>query len=379
MKFLRNLLAVVLVLIIIGGAGYIGYNLIYVNHSGHTAGVNHPAADSTQPTVTDSTTAQPQQQQSPPAQPQPQPQPDNPSVNFGQQNRDKLARAVGSLNEAIGLITLDPYAPGQSGDKNQAKPNQTPVSPAPNPQVINIYPQNSQSVNVLPSATAAPNTMEMADSGVMVDQQKMQQIHSGLLKLSQGQAKLGTLADEFKLQSEEITGQNLPETQKFVLLHNRTVQNRSRLNESIALINEAATLVNVNPYYAGGGSYESERMRQIHEGVMKLAQGNELLQVLNDDLGRQAWFAVNGYNSALNSGNNSSTAMDHNAMTNGAQTGGLSGVLQSLAARENLTVILYLVLILMVIGLIAGIAGSISSLFKPSAAGANPEQTGGAA
>jgi len=362
MNVLRKLLVFVLVVIIVGGLGYIGYSMFYTDHSGHLTGSTQKTGQGGASPVTPPT-----------SQPTNSGQLNNPSAAFAQQNRDTLVKAIGNLNEAISLMTVDPYAPGKNeftssaGTPGSTGSTNVPNNPVNSPQTINIYPQNNQSVNILPSAASGANPvnnqniMPMSNNGVTVDQQKMQQLHSGLFKLSQGMAILGQLSDSLGQQAEDVSIQGLSLPQQYSLLHNQTVQNRSRLNEAMAFVNEATTLVNVNPYQINGASsYERDKMNQVHEGVMKLAQGSALLNQLNEVLANQAIFAANN---ATQTQHAPAAGQTGSAM-NGTQAGALGGLFQSLATSGNLTVVFNLILILLLVGLIVGIAGAIYSLIK---------------
>ena len=228
-KFFNGLLILILLVVIFGGVGYIGYNYMVMNPTLMGNGqVNNqqttqvPTDNNSMPSMPGMTTVEPT----------------NPAPAAGAQvaeiaglalkNKDELNNALASLNEAIEFMTLDPYSTSQKNQDNNSMAtmpgmnttpgmNITPAVPgvtqpttvpetatqAPSVQgntTINIYPQPN-------SAQSAPanTTMQsgvMADMGTTYDPIKMEQLHSGLYKLSLGMQLLDQLGDEFANQAE---------------------------------------------------------------------------------------------------------------------------------------------------------------------------------
>jgi hypothetical protein len=380
MKFFKGFLVFILIAIIVSGVGYIGYNFLFMNHSGHNATdsqTQQPADTSAnfnqnqqnmQGMQHGSTNQQTQQNSNN------QQQDNNPIAskesNVILQNKEKLDKAIALINESQRLMSVDPYAPsssnsGNMGEKNmQPQTGNAPVQPAQGDKPTVTNPGNNTTINIFPqgnnSNTQTNTTLQnsvMQNMGTNYDANKMEQLHAGLYKIAVGRVLLDELKNKLVYQAEYATSNIQNPVQYYSNQYNLTVQNKNKLNQALTYINEAANLVNINPYVSATGLvYDKDRMNQIHQSILKLAEGVALLNQLDDDFTKQANMFQNYVNNANNTNNQQ---MNHTAMS----TGLFKGLFDNIS-MENVVSIL---LILFVIGLVFGIFGFIFSLLKTPA------------
>ncbi|MCX7922436.1 MAG: hypothetical protein N3B21_10575 [Clostridia bacterium] len=391
MKFLKNFLAFILILIIIGGAGYIGYTFLFMNHSGHSTTASQTQSSSeasgdTKSTVQDQQSGQhsttSSQVQNSDGQQQSNAQTAMAQSNIALQNKEKLGRSVAALNEALRLMTIDPYAPTSStqqsmsnmqtqhgaaqpantpvGQSNQQTGN-TPVTAAQgNTTTVNIYPANSDTSNTQTNAMTQSNSMQ--NMGIYYDPTKMEQLHTGLYKISVGIALLDQLNTELLSQAEYASENVQNPAQYYSNRYNLTVQNKNKLAQALTYINDAANLVNINPYISSNGLvYDKERMNQIHQSVFKLAESVAALNQLNDDFTKQAVVLSNTAQNYINNANMNNQSSAHSSHST------VTGLFGSLFDNLSMNNIVNIVLVIFIAGLIIGIFGFISSLLKPPA------------
>jgi hypothetical protein len=282
------------------------------------------------------------------------------------QNKDKLNQAIGTINQAIDLITIDPYSRTTmpSMDGNSMTMNQSNLQPSGGTGTINIYPSGSGSVNITPSGNITPNNQMPAtdtnmgtmnptvNTNFVYDQGKLQQLHTGIYALAQGLMLMHELNDDLSLQSAmAVTDPTSYQTQ--ITKYNLALQNKTKLNNGISMIEQASILINVNPY-GGPGGYQinMDGMGQLHQGIFKLAQGMTLLGRLNDDFTTQMIQAAQQAQTALGSLNTTPHIGIGNMFPN--------DFLNSM----NISSIFSIILIIMVVSLLIGIFGAIISLFR---------------
>lgn len=359
MKFLKGFLVFILLTIIIGGVGYIGYTSLFkggMNMSGNTA----TATPTQMPAMGADKNKNPDQQNM-----QGNNQLALSQSNVVLQNKERLEKSIAAINESSRLMSVDPYAPSsdnKSGMSNmQPQQSMAPVQPSQgdvpaitntgNNSTIYVFPQgNSQNA---PANTTQPNS-GMQNMGTTYDASKMEQLHAGLYKIAVGKALLDQLQSELVYQVEFATTNLQNPIQYYSNQYNLTVQNKSKLSQALTYVNEAVNFVNVNPYVSVNGLvYDKDRMNQLHQSILKLAEGVVSLNQLGDDFNRQSIFlsnAVQNYTIAANS----MTSMN----TSTSLFGGLFD-------NISMSSIINIILIIFAIGLIAGIFGFIASLLKP--------------
>lgn len=366
-KFFNGLLVLVLLVIIFGGLGYIGYNYFYMNHSG-LAGIPGQTGQTAQPADANANAAQNQQGM------QGMTGMQNGAANSGQQdsnaqsnvsaateiaakaikNKDSLDGAIATLNEAVELMTLDPYAAGGAAatgsDSSMSVQGNT---------TINIFPQSSNATGAQPDS----NTMSsaMSNMGTKYDPAKMEQLHSGLYKLALGMQLLDQLKNEFVVQAENASANVVNPAQYYANQYTLTLQSKNKLNQALNYINESANLVNLNPYISQNGLvYDKERMGKIHQSIYKLANGVAALNLLGDDLTKQAILTANTAQTYINAAN--TAAVDNTAMNHAATPS--TGLFDSLFNNLNLQSVISIILVIFVSIFILGILGFIFSLLK---------------
>lgn len=362
MKILSRLLAVFIVLVIAGGLGYLGWNtfLASKNHSGLNMNPDTQAPQG--------------QNQMPHGQTSGQQAPhgstskNNTQLNTAaMQNRDMLSQAIGTINQAIDLISIDPYSkatlPQENDNNMQTGNNQGQAGQGTG--TINIYPDGNSSVNIAPNGnnapniktTPAPNNQGAANmqqnKNYVFDQGKLEQLHNGIFTLSQGIMVVNQLNDDLLMQSA-IVEPNPPNNDTYVARYNAAMQNRNKLNNAITKLSQASILINVNPYApAGGYSYNKDAMGQLHQGVYKLAQGMAMLGNLSEEFTNQMVQASTAVQ-------NSMGTSGHIGMTNGFMW------FDGLFGNVSMTTIFNIILVVLMIGLVLGVLGAIMSMLSKS-------------
>lgn len=341
MKFLKSLFVTFLILLIIGGVGYIGYSYYFMdkmnmgNMSSDTSNNNkmsNMSGMSDMPGMGNNQSVQDQMTT-------------NSAVSMNivaVGNRNQLIEAINKINQAVDLITIDPYS-------KTTAPSQGASLQAPQSGTINIYPSGNSSLNIMPNGnTGNQLTQGMANAPLnnyVYDQSKLQQLNNAIFALAQGNFLLNELSTDLLEQSNT----SLSGYQQYYY----ALQNKSKLDNALSMINQAVTLINVNPYASQSGyAYNIDAMNQMHQGVYNLAQGLAMLNKLSQSFTKQMSDAAT---SVYQSNGNSMNGMMN--MSSGMNLGIFDNI--------NLTTVFNILLILFVIGLFGGIIGAIHNLFKP--------------
>jgi len=362
MRFLKGLLAFFLIIIIVGGVAFVGWN-IYVDYQFNNSMnmTSDNTKDNTNKEETDmsnmnNTAENTEQNASIP----------NP---MDAHNREKMSRAIDLIDEAVELITIDPYSNAtvpDSKDPMQMNDNQGQTSQVTG--TINIYPNDNSTVNLTPSndtattdtgmSTGTKSTMDNMDADTsqsnnfVYDQAKLQQLHSGIYTLAQGILAINELSDNLLNQSMKI--EQTPFTyQTYVVRYSSALQNKTELENAMNMLGKASILINVNPYAPENGyTYNNDYMKQLHEGIYKYAQGMALLESLGEDFTNQMTTASMSAQNLVYSSNQ----MDMS-----------SSIGTNLFGNINMSTIFNVIIIILVIGLIVGVLGAVSNLFKNKA------------
>lgn len=341
MKLLRGLVTTFLLLIIIGGVGYIVYNTYYVPRYGHFS-IAPPLNNQHENVDQESTNNQADHNNM---------NTDNVIPNtISIINQDRLNNAISTINKAVEQITIDPYA---STTIPNVKTNKTQQATA-GTGTINIYPGGSSSVNVIPpTENPASNNQTLAgvisidpNTNYVYDQDKLQQLHKGIYTLAQGLMLMDELSND--LSNQANLSEKVPATyQTYITRYNIALQNKTKLNNIIGLLDQATVLINVNPY-GGPEGYQIrvDRMNQLHQGIYQLAQGMALLNRLSESFTEQMLQA---------------------AQLAGVSAGNASVVNDLTGSRFfnfNISSIFTTILIIMIIGFLLGIFGAVISMFR---------------
>lgn len=323
MKVLKGLITFVLILVIVGGVGFLGWNLIY------KSGMSNMGNMSNMPNMTGNTNNDDTNSSS---------QMDNmQNNNFfttqAVQNKDKLNQITTTINDAINQITIDPYSKVTLPSSTQ----QPMMQPTQGNTTVNIYPNGN-------AAAGSPTSPQMTTKGNYVyNQDKLEQLHNGIFKLAQGRMILDDLNNDLTMQS---TMSEPTDYQGYSVLYNAILQNKIKLNNALTMINEASSLLNVNPYSSGTAyEYNTEEMKNLHNGIYKLAQGLLSGTKLNEEFTNQM---VN-----ISTLANNANSMGNMNMGQGFTLGTL-----------NLSFIFKIILVIMIITLFIALFGAISSVFK---------------
>ena len=299
-------------------------------------------------------------------------------------NKQSLDNAIAAFKDSLSSLTLDPYSPSEglnsisngtsptgsmngmqmpSGTTmpsatiptNTTAPIDTSANNVNGSTTINILPENNNTANL---QAASVLDMSMKDMGSSYDVSKMEQLHTGLYKLSVGMQLLEQLNNKLLAQAEAVRTANTKNPIEYYSnLYTQVFQNKSKLNQALNYINEASNIVNINPYVSNNGLvYDKDRMLSIHQSVFKMAKGVALTTELNDELVNQAIDASVDAQNAINNSN-------MNAMTNNMNQSNMTsqnGILGNLSLPSIFNILIIVFVALFVFGLL----GVISSLFK---------------
>lgn len=199
--------------------------------------------------------------------------------NLASQNKDKLIQATTILNQAMDLITTDPYSqitqPSQGAtSQNPAGTNTTNI-PAREGVNININQGNQQ------------RTVSSSTGNVVYDQAKMEQLHTSIFKFSQASMLLNEINNDLTDQSL-LQESSPPTNETYVMRYNLTQQNRTKLVQANRLLQDAVAMANVNPYAPQEGYiYNPQKMQQLHQGIYEFARSTLILSQLSEDFNQQ--------------------------------------------------------------------------------------------
>lgn len=351
-SFLSGLVVFILIIIILGGVGYLGFNIIK-NANGGMTGMNM-ASDTTDAGSTDTASSETSSDTS---------STENDTstestykinqINQVMMDKEALDKAYNTISSALDKMTLDPYAAddGMNSSMNDQMGNQMNDQANDNQTNATSDSQANITVNIYTGSDTASQTTQM-QMGQTYDETKMQQLHSGLYKVSVGMQLLKLLQEDITAQAEAASVDTSEATQYYINQYYKTIQSKNNLNQALTYINEAVDFININPYVdANGLVYDTERMTQLHDSIYLIAQGIVDLNKLNDDLLTQAvdlgTLAQNAYNEAQLNSQNSMETMNTTSGT---------GI--------NISNIIMIVLIAFVIIFVIGLLGSIMNLFK---------------
>lgn len=348
--FLSGLVVFLLIIIILGGVGYLGFNII--NNANGMTGMDMASDVTSTDTESSDTTSTETSSQSTTT--------DNNTsttvveaykinqINQLMINKEALDKAYQTVSSALEKMTLDPYA--ADSDMSSSMSDQS-MEGMQNDTASDS--QGDTTVNVYTGSVTDQQTMQMTNMGTTYDADKMQQLHSGLYKVSVGMQLLKQLQNDISVQIEKASVDTSSKTEYYMNQYYKTISGKNKLNNALTYINEAVDLININPYVdANGLVYDSERMSALHDSIYIIAQGVVDLNKIDNDLLSQAvdlgTLAQTAYNEALQS--QSTDSMSDMNMTT---TSGL-----------NISTIVTFVLIAFVAVFVIGLVGSILNLFK---------------
>lgn len=348
-SFFSKFISFFLVLIIIGGVGFLGFNLMgnknmnmnmdmtsQSDQSSSTSEGSSSSKDQMDMNMSnDSSSKEEMDMGDSGSGEQAIPQYVTNQVNTILQNKEELGKNLTILNSTLELMTLDPYG---VDSKSQSQDNTNSAE--------------GQADNNGTDASTATNTQgnTMQDMGTTYDPNKMQQLHNGLYKISLGMQLLNQLNDNLELQMEQASINYQNTSQYYQNQYYMTVQNKNKLLEALTYVNEASTLLNINPYISKDGVvYDKNRMEQIHQSVYKFAEAVGGLNKLNDNFTRQTM-------SLGNLSQNSQNSMNMPQMNQSTN---------SIFGTINIATIANVLLIAFIVIFIVSIFGYIGRLLKP--------------
>lgn len=234
------------------------------------------------------------------------------------QNRDKLTQALTSLNQAMELVTSDPYAQITMPNRMSDYPRDGGMAPG----TPNAAQRDGVTININPNAPqTTPSKLPdlPTTQNIVFDQNKLEMLHNGIFKLSQAMMLLNDLNNDLIDQSLMNESNMLPQ-QVYTVRYALIAQNRAKISQANRLLQEAFILANVNPYAPQSGYiYNTQKMQQLHQGISELGRSSVMLNRLLDDLNQQ--LTQTAYEAKV--ANAGMQAAPHGAMGNSSPVSGI--------------------------------------------------------
>lgn len=349
-SFLSGLVVFFLIIVILGGVGYLGFNII--KNANGMPGMNMASDKTSTDAGSTDTAGSDTKEQTANKENNSQANTQNAyrinQINQIMNNKEALSQASETISSALDKMTLDPYA---VDEKKSTSANSNTMGDMNGDNATSNDSQDKTTINIYNSSAANQQSTQMQSMGQTYDADKMQQLHSGLYKVSVGMQLLDQLQDDIAVQVEKAGVDTSSKTEFYMNQYYKTVQNKNKLSEALSYINEAVDLININPYVdANGLVYDSQRMAQLHDSIYIIAQGVVDLNKLNDNLLSQS---VNLGTLAQKAYNESQQNQNSMGNMNMPASSGL-----------NVTNIITTVLIAFVVIFIIALLGSIVKLFK---------------
>jgi len=354
-SFLSGLVVFFLIIVILGGVGYLGFNII--KNANGMPGMNMVSdktstdEENTKTAVTDTKGETANTENNSQANVQNAYKINQ--INQIMNNKEALSQAYDIITSALDKMTLDPYAADtdMNSSMNDQSMNDQSMNDAKSDAATSGDSQDKTTINIYNGSVSDQESTQMQSMGQTYDADKMQQLHSGLYKVSVGMQLLDLLQDDIAGQIEKAGVDTSSKTEFYMNQYYKTVQNKNKLKEALTYINEAVDLININPYVdANGLVYDAKRMAQLHDSIYIIAQGVVDLNKLNDDMLSQAvdlgTLAQNAYNESQQNQNN------------------MGNMNMPASSGLNISNIITIVLIAFVVIFIIGLLGGIINLFR---------------
>lgn len=349
-SFLSGLVVFFLIIVILGGVGYLGFNII--KNANGMPGMNMVSDKTSTDAGSTNTAGNDAKNETANTENNSQANAQNAykinQINQIVANREALSKAYETISSALDKMTLDPYSADTDKSSSMNDPSMDNMK---SDTAASGDSQEKTTINIYNDSVSGQESTQMQSMGQTYDAVKMQQLHSGLYKVSVGMQLLDLLQDDIAGQIEKAGVDTSSKTEFYMNQYYKTVQNKSKLKEALTYINEAVDLININPYVdANGLVYDEERMAQLHDSIYIIAQGVVDLNRLNDNMLTQAvdigTLAQNAYNESQQNQNN------------------MGNMNMSASSGLNITNIITIVLIAFVVIFIIALLGSIIKLFK---------------
>lgn len=349
-SFLSGLIVFFLIIVILGGIGYLGFNII--KNANGMPGMNmasdNPSTDMENSNVTDDNSKGEIVSKEDNSQTDDKKTYKINHINQIMSNKESLSQAYETISSALDKMTLDPYA---TDTKKSTSRNSDSMGDMNDDNSTSGDSKDKTTINIYNSSVTDQQTTQMQDMGQTYDADKMQKLHTGLYKVSVGMQLLDLLQDDITGQIEKAGVDTSSKTEFYMNQYYITLANKNKLKEALTYINEAVDLININPYIDTNGlAYDTERMAQLHDSIYVIAQGVVDLNKLNDNLLSQSVdlgiLAQNAYNESQ---------QNQDSMGN---------MNMSSSSSLNISSIITIILILFVVIFIIGLLGSMINLFK---------------
>jgi hypothetical protein len=206
-------------------------------------------------------------------------------------NLEDLGAALTLINQAVDLITIDPYSRTTVPNPDLYRW----MRRQPNPSSgINIFPNGNSSVNVYPkgpNVSGDQNTENLGgnnpNTNYVFDQNKLYQLHQKIYLLAQGVMTIQDLKSDLSYQASQLET-SPPDYNTFVQRYNQAYQNKMKLDAASRIFQDAFGIINLNPYAPPEGyQFNIQNMDSLHAGIFKLSQGLTQLSRLESNFDMQ--------------------------------------------------------------------------------------------
>lgn len=289
----RQWVAAFLVLVIIGGLGYVGWTLLLPGIMGHTQNQQDNMQNPMHNMNMNGTQGANQNKNQDMHGMQMPQAPTQVKSAIALRNMENLGSSLTLINQAIDLITIDPYSRTTVPNPDLYRWMRRQQAPSPG---INIFPNGNSSVNVYPKdaqTTGNPDAgsgmpgNDNTNTNYVFDQNKLHQLHQKIFLLAQGVISVQDLRDDLSFQASQLET-SPPDYATLVQRYNQAYSNKMKLDASLRIFQDAFGLINLNPYAPPEGyQFNIQNMDSLHQGIYKLSQGLTQLSRLDKDFEAQ--------------------------------------------------------------------------------------------
>ncbi|BCN29580.1 hypothetical protein [Anaeromicropila herbilytica] len=340
---LSGFIVFLLVIVIFGGVGFLGYNIIFKGKMNMNM-ITNTTTDSTDSTNnTDSTNSNTMNM--PNQNGNMEVTEDNNKTYIEDQisqlskNKQLLNKAIDTIEASIKQMPIDSY----QKDSNQ----QSKTKDINDKKALDSSTSNSTTVNIYAGDAIQQN---QSNSGQTYDSDKMQSLHNGIYKASLGTQLLNQVAENIDKQIDQASINNASKTEYYITQYNATLQSKNLLSEAQNYINSAIELLNINPFVdANGLANDYQDMNDVHDSLSNYAEAVVELGQLNTDLINQTVQLAN-------------LAQDANSQSQMTSVNMSSGLLSNI----NISTIFIIILIICAVIFVISLFASVLKMFKSS-------------
>lgn len=349
--FFRGFIVFLLVMVIFGGVGFLGYNIIFKGNMqmNMSSGATTENTDNTVSSNTKSTNMN--QNNSEEVTDTTENEYIVAQVNLLTENKQLLSKAIKTIQSSVDQMSQETYkvAGQQDSKKQDSNSNQQ--------KDVSSDSSNNTTINIYTEQIAQP-TQTQDTTGQTYDADKMQSLHTGIYKASLGIQLLIQVSDNIDSQINKASINSTSKTEYYINQYNATLQNKNVLEQAQGYISDAIELLNINPYVdANGLAYSSIDMAAMHESLDSYAKAVVEINQLNTNMLNQTVQLGTMAQTANNQENQTQMTTSNNMnMTSSMSSGFLSNL--------NISSIFTVILVVFVVIFIIGLLGAVSQIFK---------------